>query len=221
MVADPRIRASDDDRDRTAALREHHAVGRLSVEEFNERLDKVYAARTIGDLDELLADLPGIDLYRLPHASLPRYQAPSPHRPGPLPVPQAAGDGGGRGPVLPGLGRGVGVVGSRQRGHVRDLPGQRRRLSVVPVDRRAVRPAAARPLDLRLLAARLTARVRNVGRLSRRLTSGPNGLPFPRGSGSAAHRQRLWRSTCLSGHRARARPGYGLVTRGAPLTPCG
>jgi hypothetical protein len=78
MPPDPRIRASDDDRDRAASLlREHHAVGRLSVEEFNERLDQVYAAKTMGEIDELLADLPGIDLYRLPDATLPRYRAPA------------------------------------------------------------------------------------------------------------------------------------------------
>ena len=72
MAADPRIRASDDDRERAVALlREHHAAGRLTVEEFNERLDKAYAAKTLGDLDELMADLPAIDLYRLPDASLP------------------------------------------------------------------------------------------------------------------------------------------------------
>jgi uncharacterized membrane protein len=77
MPPDPRIRASDADRDRAASLlREHHAVGRLSVEEFNERLDKVYAAKTMGEIDEQLADLPGIDLYRLPDASLPRYRGP-------------------------------------------------------------------------------------------------------------------------------------------------
>ena len=75
MPDDPRIRASDEDRDRTAALlREHHAVGRLTPAEFGERLDRAYAATTVGELDELLADLPGIDLYQLPHASLPRYQ---------------------------------------------------------------------------------------------------------------------------------------------------
>ena len=78
MPPDPRIRASDADRDRAASLlREHHAVGRLSVEEFNERLDKVYAAKTMGEIDEQLADLPGIDLYRLPDASLPRYRGPT------------------------------------------------------------------------------------------------------------------------------------------------
>jgi Domain of unknown function (DUF1707) len=73
MASDPRIRASDADRDRTAALlREHHAAGRLTADEFNERLDKAYAAKTLGELDELLADLPGIDLYKLPDASLDR-----------------------------------------------------------------------------------------------------------------------------------------------------
>ena len=73
MASDPRIRASDADRDRVAALlREHHAAGRLTADEFNERLDKAYAAKTLGELDELLADLPGIDLYKLPDASLQR-----------------------------------------------------------------------------------------------------------------------------------------------------
>jgi len=67
MPGDPRIRASDADRERTASLlREHHADGRLTGEEFNDRLDRTFAAKTIGELDELLADLPGIDLYRLP-----------------------------------------------------------------------------------------------------------------------------------------------------------
>jgi hypothetical protein len=67
MPGDPRIRASDADRERTATLlREHHAQGRLSPEEFNDRIDRAFAAKTIGDLDALLADLPAIDLYRLP-----------------------------------------------------------------------------------------------------------------------------------------------------------
>ncbi len=79
MAADPRIRASDEDRDRTVTLlREHHAAGRLTVEEFNERIDKAYQAKTIGELDDLMADLPSIDLYRLPDASLPRYRGPHP-----------------------------------------------------------------------------------------------------------------------------------------------
>jgi Domain of unknown function (DUF1707) len=77
MATDPRIRASDDDRDRTATLlREHHAAGRLTPEEFNERLDKTFAAKTTGDLDALLSDLPSIDLYRLPGHGLSRGQPP-------------------------------------------------------------------------------------------------------------------------------------------------
>jgi hypothetical protein len=73
MASDPRIRASDDDRDRTASLlREHHAAGRLDAEEFNERLDQTFAAKTVGELDGLLSDLPSIDLYRLPDHGLPR-----------------------------------------------------------------------------------------------------------------------------------------------------
>jgi Domain of unknown function (DUF1707) len=72
MAHDPQLRASDEDRDRTAALlREHHALGRLTAEEFNDRLDKAFTARTIGDIDGLLRDLPTIDLYRLPEARVP------------------------------------------------------------------------------------------------------------------------------------------------------
>jgi hypothetical protein len=72
MPGDPRLlRASDADRERTVELlREHHAVGRLTADEFHERLDGAYAAKTRGDLDDLLADLPAIDLYRLPSAGI-------------------------------------------------------------------------------------------------------------------------------------------------------
>src|SRR5258708_9671572 len=92
MAADPRIRASDEDRDRVVSLlREHHAAGRLTAEEFNERLDKAYAAKTVGELDELMADLPAMDLYRLPDASLPRYGRPPPAARPPLRAPPAPG----------------------------------------------------------------------------------------------------------------------------------
>jgi hypothetical protein len=73
MAYDPNMRASDADRDRAAALlREHHAAGRLTPEEFSERLDRVFEAKTIGEIDSQLRDLPGIDLYRLPDAQLTR-----------------------------------------------------------------------------------------------------------------------------------------------------
>ncbi len=79
MPSDPRIRASDADRDRAAeALREHHATGRLSMEEFQDRLDRVYAAKTLGELDELMVDLPAIDLYQLPIPAGQRFVPPRP-----------------------------------------------------------------------------------------------------------------------------------------------
>lgn len=71
MPADPRLRASDTDRERVLELlREHHAVGRIDADEYDERLNKVFAAKTLGELDGLLADLPAIDLYQLPSAGI-------------------------------------------------------------------------------------------------------------------------------------------------------
>jgi hypothetical protein len=71
VPGDPRIRASDADRSRAASmLREHHAEGRLSAEEFHDRLDKALDAKTLGELDELMADLPDVDLYKLPASGL-------------------------------------------------------------------------------------------------------------------------------------------------------
>ncbi len=73
MAFDPNIRASDADRDRTVTLlREHLAAGRLDNMEFDDRMEKALAAKTLGELDLLMADLPGIDLYRLPDARLTR-----------------------------------------------------------------------------------------------------------------------------------------------------
>jgi hypothetical protein len=78
VPGDPRIRASDADRDRAAALlREHHAAGRLTAEEFHDRMNKALDAKTLGEIEELMADLPAIDLYQLPDASLRRIP---PHR---------------------------------------------------------------------------------------------------------------------------------------------
>jgi hypothetical protein len=56
---DVELRVSDADRERTVALLgEHHAVGRLSYDEFVERMDSAYEARTRTELDLLTADLP-------------------------------------------------------------------------------------------------------------------------------------------------------------------
>jgi hypothetical protein len=52
------LRASDADRERVAAvLREALADGRLTIDEHAERTERVYAARTLGDLTGLTADL--------------------------------------------------------------------------------------------------------------------------------------------------------------------
>ncbi|MGZ8743670.1 MAG: DUF1707 SHOCT-like domain-containing protein [Nocardioides sp.] len=54
------LRLSDAERDLAAAdLGEHYALGRLSVEEHGERLDRIWAARTRGELGPIFADLPG------------------------------------------------------------------------------------------------------------------------------------------------------------------
>lgn len=59
MTADNEIRASDHDRDSTVAvLRDAYTVGRLDLEEFDERMTAAYAAKTWGDLRRLTADLP-------------------------------------------------------------------------------------------------------------------------------------------------------------------
>jgi hypothetical protein len=59
-VADPgQIRVSDADRERLVEeLHEHTVAGRLTAEEYEERLEAVYAARTRADLDALRIDLP-------------------------------------------------------------------------------------------------------------------------------------------------------------------
>jgi hypothetical protein len=53
------FRVGDADRNRTAdLLKEAHAAGYLSLEEVDERLGTALAARTRGELDRLVADLP-------------------------------------------------------------------------------------------------------------------------------------------------------------------
>ncbi|MGX1976222.1 DUF1707 SHOCT-like domain-containing protein [Streptomyces kronopolitis] len=55
----PELRASDADRERVAEiLRDAVAEGRLAMEEFDERLEAAYRARTYGELAPLTADLP-------------------------------------------------------------------------------------------------------------------------------------------------------------------
>jgi hypothetical protein len=55
----PRMRASDADREHLVALlREQVGTGRLTLEEFSQRSATAYHSRTIGELDALTRDLP-------------------------------------------------------------------------------------------------------------------------------------------------------------------
>jgi hypothetical protein len=66
-VSSPDLRASDADRDRAVAeLREHTATGRLTLEEFSERVDRAVAARTLSELEEVRGDLPAAPVARAP-----------------------------------------------------------------------------------------------------------------------------------------------------------
>lgn len=56
---DPNLRAADADREAIAeGLRRSHAEGRLDTTELQQRLERCFEAKTIGELDELVADLP-------------------------------------------------------------------------------------------------------------------------------------------------------------------
>jgi len=57
------MRASDSDRDAVVSdLSEHFQAGRLTAGEFDERTGRALAARTWGELRDLLADLPATRL---------------------------------------------------------------------------------------------------------------------------------------------------------------
>ena len=62
------LRIGDAERNATIeALKQHCADGRLTLDEYSDRLDEVYAARTQGDLAAALRELP-----RLPRAAAGR-----------------------------------------------------------------------------------------------------------------------------------------------------
>jgi hypothetical protein len=59
MSTEHGLRASDDDRDRLVEqLQRHAAAGRLSLDEYAERVDRVLVARTHGELAAVVDDLP-------------------------------------------------------------------------------------------------------------------------------------------------------------------
>lgn len=81
MGSRDQIRAADNDRERVASrLQEALEEGRLTLGDYDERLKDVYAARTFGDLDRVLADLPAPA--RGEHSQVARVP-PSRHEPNP------------------------------------------------------------------------------------------------------------------------------------------
>lgn len=61
MAGSPELRIGTAERERAAAdLGEHLAAGRLSTEEFDERVRQAYAARTAAELTPLFRDLPNL-----------------------------------------------------------------------------------------------------------------------------------------------------------------
>ena len=74
------LRASDAERSATAELlRRHHTEGRLDTDEFENRIERCYAAKTRGELDALTFDLPR-----------PQHRQPArPRRPRRPPLPLA------------------------------------------------------------------------------------------------------------------------------------
>lgn len=58
-MPEPHLRAADADRAAVAdVLGQHMSAGRLSLDEYDERLAQAYAAKTYGELERLTADLP-------------------------------------------------------------------------------------------------------------------------------------------------------------------
>ncbi|NKY37661.1 DUF1707 domain-containing protein [Nocardia speluncae] len=77
------LRVSDAERDHVGELLQRAVgMGMLSLGEFTERMDTALAAKTRGELNSVLVDLPGVRLIGEPTAS-----QPGPSKPAPLPQP--------------------------------------------------------------------------------------------------------------------------------------
>ncbi|HEY7594766.1 MAG TPA: DUF1707 domain-containing protein [Actinophytocola sp.] len=75
------MRAGDSDRQAVAEkLKQAHDEGRLDLAEYDERLQQAYAAKTYGELDALLDDLPGTSAAPRPAAAPAATPAPPPEK---------------------------------------------------------------------------------------------------------------------------------------------
>ena len=72
------LRASDADREQFAErLRRAAGEGRIVAEELEERLEVVFSARTYGELDAVVADLPGTPVSRRERSRTPALPRPA------------------------------------------------------------------------------------------------------------------------------------------------
>jgi DNA-binding transcriptional ArsR family regulator len=82
----PGARAGDADRDAAAAaLGEHFAQGRLTLDELSARLDATLTATTHGELSQAAQDLPDLTAFPAPVSSPRGKRARPGHKPGPAP----------------------------------------------------------------------------------------------------------------------------------------
>jgi DUF1707 SHOCT-like domain len=75
MTTDRTMRASDQDRENVVEiLRAQYAEGRLTLDEFDERMAAAYAGKTWGDLADLTSDLPVAAPLRTGMVTVPSQQ---------------------------------------------------------------------------------------------------------------------------------------------------
>jgi Domain of unknown function (DUF1707) len=77
----PEMRASDGDREKIVGrLRDAHVEGRLSADEFEDRLNAAYTAQTYGELEPLIRDIPVMRTHKTPDIVKPQQMPVPPPR---------------------------------------------------------------------------------------------------------------------------------------------